>query len=189
LLKSFDEQAIEPLLQHYGLSTTWIDIVDNIWVALWFSCHKCMSMNSGTNYWHFEKRMLSDTDQYAYILLIATDTVDPNKNAPGIFLGKNTELIDLRIATPSIFLRPHSQHGLLFRKKATKSGRTLDYYDQIRDILRIHLKDAAEWLGIGKMLDAHSLFPPPYYDNGYNILLSNNVSINSNIGSIAYIGP
>lgn len=30
-----------PLLQHYGISTPWLDVVDNIWVALWFSCWKC----------------------------------------------------------------------------------------------------------------------------------------------------
>lgn len=30
-----------PLLQHYGINTPWLDVVDNIWVALWFSCWEC----------------------------------------------------------------------------------------------------------------------------------------------------
>ena len=34
------EELFPPLLQHYGLATPWIDVVDNIWVALWFACHK-----------------------------------------------------------------------------------------------------------------------------------------------------
>lgn len=33
------ERAFEPLLQHYGMRTRWVDAVDNIWVALWFACH------------------------------------------------------------------------------------------------------------------------------------------------------
>lgn len=33
-----EEQFFPPLLQHYGIKTPWLDVVDNIWVALWFSC-------------------------------------------------------------------------------------------------------------------------------------------------------
>jgi len=32
---SLDPSVHEPLLQHYGVKTSWIDLVDNIWVALW----------------------------------------------------------------------------------------------------------------------------------------------------------
>ncbi|GAA0468199.1 hypothetical protein Ade02nite_79030 [Paractinoplanes deccanensis] len=31
--------AAEPLLQHYGIRTRWLDLVGNIWSALWFACH------------------------------------------------------------------------------------------------------------------------------------------------------
>lgn len=34
------ENDLPPLLQHYGVETPWLDIVDNIWIALWFSCWK-----------------------------------------------------------------------------------------------------------------------------------------------------
>lgn len=34
-------QFFPPLLQHYGIKTPWLDVVDNIWVALWFSCWEC----------------------------------------------------------------------------------------------------------------------------------------------------
>src|SRR5215470_17985708 len=40
IFATFRNYAHEPLLQHYGLATTWVDLVDNIWVALWFACHK-----------------------------------------------------------------------------------------------------------------------------------------------------
>ncbi|MBY4641516.1 FRG domain-containing protein [Gluconacetobacter entanii] len=37
-------EAHEPLLQHYGLNTSWLDLVDNIWIALWFACHRAMAV-------------------------------------------------------------------------------------------------------------------------------------------------
>ena len=42
--KSFskwDKNTIEPLLQHYGVRTHWIDIVDNVWVGLFY----CISVH------------------------------------------------------------------------------------------------------------------------------------------------
>ncbi|MCA3424937.1 MAG: FRG domain-containing protein [Roseomonas sp.] len=62
--KIFDDipvEAHEPLLQHYGLKTSWIDLVDNVWIALWFACHRAHSVGEfcpasapmGPN-WRFE---------------------------------------------------------------------------------------------------------------------------------------
>ena len=33
-------EAIEGLIQQYGGISRWIDVVDNIWIALWFACHR-----------------------------------------------------------------------------------------------------------------------------------------------------
>lgn len=35
--KRFKKDDFRPLLQHYGVKTDWLDLVDNIFVALWFS--------------------------------------------------------------------------------------------------------------------------------------------------------
>jgi hypothetical protein len=35
--KRFMKEDFRPLLQHYGIRTDWLDLVDNIFVALWFS--------------------------------------------------------------------------------------------------------------------------------------------------------
>lgn len=48
-VKSFSQYEriiLEPLLQHYGIKTPFIDLVDNIWVALWFALHqaKCKTI-------------------------------------------------------------------------------------------------------------------------------------------------
>ena len=189
ILQNIYEEAHEPLLQHYGLKTTWIDLVDNVWVALWFGCHRAQVSGDRSEHLHFERRIsVNPKEDYAYILLIAADFQEINEAFPGYHSGDNTELVDLRMASPSVFLRPHSQHGLLFRRRGTLKGRSLDYSDRIRGVIRISLSDALSWLGEGKMLNTHSLFPPPYYDFGYQILLSSNVEVEKSFGSIFHIG-
>ena len=188
IFASFGNHVHEPLLQHYGISTTWVDLVDNIWVALWFACHQAMSTGKLDQYHHFERRSEHEADGYAYILLIAADLSKRNRCKPGYFIGRNTELVDLRVAAPSVFLRPHAQHGLLFRSRGVDGGRLLDYSSQIRAVVRVHLRDALRWLGEGTMVGIHSLFPPPLYDNGYGILLDCDVTPQSGVGTIAHVG-
>lgn len=188
ILENLDDVAHEPLLQHYGLRTTWIDLVDNVWVALWFACHNAKIAGDKSQYLHFERRVPKTADDFAYILLIGADIEGLSKLLAGFGAGPNTELIDLRMASPSIFLRPHSQHALLFRARGNGGGRPLDYADQIRGVIRISLSDALGWLGDGKMLNTHSLFPPPFYDSGYEFLLSGDVGSDEVIGSIRHVG-
>lgn len=188
-LKSTTSYAHEALLQHYGLKTTWIDLVDNIWVALWFACHSARTAGTYGEYLHFERRIpRTDATRKAYILLIAADAAAPDPARPGLFVGANTELIDLRIAAPSVFLRPHAQHGMLMRMKGNHTQRPLEYGTQIRGILEISLEDALEWLGNSTALSTHSLFPPPAYDNGYSTLLQAGFPGATNVGCISHIG-
>jgi FRG domain len=188
-LGSTGAYAHEALLQHYGLKTTWIDLVDNIWVALWFACHTAHTRGSCGEYLHFERRVpRKDPTSKAYILLVAADAVAPDPKKPGFYSGSNTELLDLRIAAPSVFLRPHAQHGLLMRRRGNTVERPLDYSSQTRGILEIDLTDALEWLGNSTALSTHSLFPPPSYDNGYGNLLGADFTGARDVGCIAHIG-
>ncbi|WP_425612974.1 FRG domain-containing protein [Xanthomonas rydalmerensis] len=188
-LKATCDYAHEALLQHYGLRTTWIDLVDNIWVALWFACHSAKSVGPSGEYLHFERRVpRSDPSGKAYVLLVAADAVAPDSKRPGFYAGPNTELIDLRIAAPSVFVRPHAQHGLLMRKKGDAVRRPFDYSSQIRGILEIELVDALEWLGNSTALSTHSLFPPPSYDLGYGNLLAVGFQGAKNVGCVFHIG-
>jgi hypothetical protein len=188
IFSKFGQHAHEPLLQHYGISTTWIDLVDNLWVALWFACHRAKSSGNLGQYLHFEKRVPSGNEEFAYILLVGTDIDKRHSKKPGFFHGDNTELIDLRMAAPSIFLRPHAQHGLLFRCRGDHVERPHDYSKQIRGLIRVSLSDALSWLGDGKIVGTHSLFPPAFYDDGYRILLESDVEIEKGIGGISLVG-
>jgi len=111
-LKDVNPYAIEPLLQHYGIRTKWLDLVDNIWIALWFACNEAISAGVSNEYLHFEQRIPYGSKNYAYVLLIKAETNERYDICPGVWKGPNTELIDLRTAVHSLFLRPHVQHAM-----------------------------------------------------------------------------
>jgi hypothetical protein len=188
IFHKFNRAFYEPLLQHYGLKTTWLDLVDNVWVALWFACHNALTGTKVPKYLHFEKRdpYKEGAGSYVYILMIGTDR--DHTRTPGFFKGPRTELVDLRVGCPSVFVRPHAQHGVLFRLKGNKVRRPSDYSNAIRGIIRVDLQQALTWLGDGNLLNTHSLMPPAYYDEGYRILLDLDLPADPDLGTIQHIG-
>lgn len=85
----FKQEDINPLLQHYGIKTNWIDLVDNLYIAIWFAT--------------FE-----NSCQNGYIKVICTNN--------GSTLLK---VSDLREKHSSLSLRPHCQHGISVTKETT----------------------------------------------------------------------
>ena len=187
IFQNIPEYAREPLLQHYGIKTTWLDVVDNIWVAIWFAVHGAYSSGRHLEFLHFEERKVTPTDKYGYILLVKVDEDRKLSPRKGMLSGKLTETVDLRIAVPSIFLRPHAQHGLLFRKRGISVNRDLDYSSTVQAVIRFDLENGVAWLGRGTMHSIRSLFPPPYFDDGYRILLEFELK-DRDFGSIHHIG-
>jgi hypothetical protein len=189
LISSTPNYARDPLLQHYGIYTKWIDLVDNVWVALWFACHRAVVVGDKGQYLHFERRSpRTDPNPYAYILLLQTGALNQIADKPGLLGNDHTLLIDLRIAAPSLYLRPHAQHALLLRRLNINSLDDLELLPMVVGTIRVHLADAFSWLGDGALLSPHSLFPPPTYDEGYRRLLSLAHLGSAETGAIAHVG-
>ena len=136
---------------------------------------------------HFDPRGAMNDDEFGYILLVRTEDSRQEKVRKGVAKGNHTEGIDLRIAAPSAFVRPHAQHGLLFRSRGTERGRATDYASALAGIIRFPVEAGKQWLGVGSMQDVRSLFPPPFFDNGYRILLGIDAAEHS-LGVITHIG-
>ena len=160
----YDKKIFEPLLQHYGIKTPHIDVVDNVWVALWFALHqaKVEYINSHEYVYFYESQ-----NEYCYILLLATDAINLCSDN-GLYEGATTRLVDLRKSLPSYFLRPHAQHAYMLRKLEPYPH---DYSDLIIGIARIPTTLGFKWLGNNDFLTVNSLFPAAYFDSGYKILL------------------
>lgn len=164
IFNQYDRAVFEPLIQHYGMKTPYIDLVDNVWVALWFALHQAESVSINSHeyvYYHESK------EKYAYIILMISDAKKETERF-GVYKGINTTLIDLRKATPSYFLRPHAQHAYMIRKNENFPG---DYSDLIVGIAKIPTNVGFKWLGLNEFLSLSSLFPAAYFDSGYSILL------------------
>lgn len=166
----WNKNIIEPLLQHYGVRTHWLDVVDNTWVALWFALHQAKStVASGREYIHMYE---STSNEYGYIILIGCDAKNEDSRYSGIYMGNTTVMVDLRKAVPSYFLRPHAQHALMIRKNSEICADFSDYTDKIIGIAKISVADGLKWIGQTGLMSVQSLFPPPYYDTGYANLLN-----------------
>ncbi|WP_379706572.1 FRG domain-containing protein [Mediterraneibacter gnavus] len=164
IFNKYNRAVFEPLIQHYGVKTPYIDLVDNVWVALWFALHQATSVPINPHeyvYYHESK------EAYAYIILMVSDAKEETEQF-GVYKGSDTTLIDLRKATPSYFLRPHAQHAYMIRKNEEFPG---DYSDLIVGIAKIPTSVGFKWLGSNEFLSLSSLFPAVYFDSGYKNLL------------------
>lgn len=189
-LKAVPTYSREPLLQHYGVHTTWLDVVDNIWVALWFACHTARGIHRDSEYIHFERRRPTpgSPDSYAYVLLLESAFFSSHTTSPGLYDDVSSQTIDLRVSAPSQFVRPHSQHGLLVRRMSNKGLPMCDHSPLLVGIIRVDLEAALEWLGAALTLSIHALFPPAFYDYGYRELLEH-VTPARGLGCIHRIQP
>lgn len=182
--EKFNKHILAGTLQHYGIKSPQIDVVDNLWVALWFAANEFHSTLIGSH----EHLVASDSkEDYGYIILLASDATTEGK-VSGTFEGELTDTIDLRRSLPSYYLRPHAQHAFMLRKKAEDFS---DYSDLIVGIAKIPTKLISGWIGNTELLSVGGLFPAAYYDSGYEILLNNfsawDPSVVKNRGSIQII--
>lgn len=183
------DQVVEAVLQHYGLRTCWLDLVDNAWIALWFGCHE-LKVRAGTPFdgWHFVVReQTSNSSVYVYAIhggKEAESAVDGVWKTTGGLVA-----VDLRRAAPSQFLRPHAQHAWLMKRQTYDSPNDMDLGDFVVGIIRIPLSLAMTWIGGGHLMTVHSLFPPTYYDDGYSRLLRLPYANPTCLGKLAIVEP
>lgn len=188
ILSAQEAYVPEGILQHYGVPTTWLDVVDNIWVALWFATNRAQTVGKNQEFLNFQPINNDPENSFGYIVIVVSDYDMKKKPLKGLVRGRIAEVMDLRIAAPSIFLRPHSQHALLFRQRATSSdGRSLDYKSNVAGIIRFKISDAQHWIGEGEFTKTRGLFPSPYFDQGYKLLLEKRID-HEGLGSIQHIG-
>lgn len=183
--KQFPKPILEATIQHYGIRTPQIDLVDNVWIALWFATNEFTSKTIKTTEHVFVSK---SSREYGYIFLIASDAITPSDEHRGMYIGKETTVIDLRKALPSYYLRPHAQHAYMLKKREELSS---DYSDLVVGIAKIPVNKALQWIGEAELLSVSSLFPSPVFDAGYEVLLKsypeNGPDVVCYMGSIQHI--
>lgn len=187
LVTSTYRAAVEPLLQHFGVRTRWLDVVDNVWVALWFACYR--QIGSDGYAYHLRRSVAQDgSDASAYIAVLSSGDLRSTA-VPGYRIGSKTRVIDLRYCVPSVYLRPHAQHGMLIAPSKLPPESSGSLTDRVAAHIEVKLTDALAWLGSGGMTSAFVLFPPAARDEGYKRLLSVDLSTYQTLGHITTYGP
>lgn len=159
----------EALIQHYGIRTRWLDLVDSLPHALFFSLHSlCTSP--------FDSQVLTYTPsigEYGYLYLLDFGNVTAHQlnavDTPGVLIGHNgLMLCDLRATRSSHALRPHVQHGWLVRPPAGISDLWKDY---VVAQIAFPTEQGRQWIG-GTALTREAMFPPRLWDHIYGTLVA-----------------
>jgi hypothetical protein len=141
------------LLQHYGYRTSWLDVVDNLWVAVWFATH---SIGPGDQR---ERTASARTHGSGWLYFIACAAGSSEFTA-----------IDLRSAHHDLSLRPHTQHGWSVRGASHMAS---DINDCVIACVEFPIDD--RWMLDGHLGSSEFLFPPVNLDNTLRRLLDRDV--------------
>lgn len=146
--KRFQRADLPALLQHYGVRTSWLDVVDNLYVATWFATHSrnghaWIGMRDG---------------EYGWLYFISTHSPT-----------SRLTVVDFRDKHHHLSTRPHSQHGLSVTKDGTKWSDTARSLDEFV-AATVRLRCGSQWRLHGFMASKQYLFPDASEDNTLKLL-------------------
>jgi FRG domain len=163
--------STEPMLQHYGIETRWLDAVDSIPHALFFATHRPVPPAPGATEWSYAPSYR----KHGFIYLFDTGRQRVVRRSKSILRGYSRGdgllVADLRELKPSLALRPHAQHGLLIRDT---SGQT-DLWNRLVARIAIPADVARRWI-LGKAFEPPTFFPARAWDRVYGHLLSDKMN-------------
>ena len=171
-LKRFKGQIGGAILQHYGIRTPWVDLVDNLFIALWFATRERCQEEP----FRYIKKSEGDC---GWIYFIQVEDL-PNKkfvqDEEGIVIGKKTRWCDLRCYHTSLSLRAHTQHGI-FASRNRWSETNYDLNEFVVATVKFPITSAfISLIDDFKIFSMGYMFPSPYYDNTYKTLRNSEVT-------------
>ena len=151
------------VLQHYGIKTPWLDVVRNLYTAIWFATRDISGDSLRRNVRLGRKR-------YSWICIY----VNPRRRLTAV---------DLARTQSSQHVRPHAQHGVSLAVHASPandedhrppSAFSSDF-NQYR-IARVRIPAHSEqWKLRGHMFSPRFLFPDPRHDDSLDQLMGSGV--------------
>lgn len=147
----FKKGNVGALLQHYGINTPWLDLVDNVYTAIWFAT---MTRTKKMPYKYVESN-----EDFGWIFFIKIkQSGDPE-----------LKYCNLREDHSSLSLRLHAQHGISVRRKGTAwnlINRCLNDFV----VATVKFPNNDNWKLKGQLFDTKFMFPNSLHDNTYKYL-------------------
>lgn len=145
-LGRFQRKNDGAILQHYGIKTPWLDLVDNLYTAIWFAT-MCRTKKEPFEY------IQRKNDQFGYIYFIRGDS--------------KIKFCELREEHSSLSLRLHTQHGISVKRK-DEPWKLPSLNEFIVGTVKFRINDS--WKLSGHLFDTKFMFPSKTYDRTYNYL-------------------
>ena len=135
------------VLQHYGIKTPWLDVVRNLYIAIWFSTHSLETRGA--------RRVAEWSEQrYGWISFY-----DPKEISPHL------EVCDLWGEHSSRHIRPHVQQGLSLAMQSDAENRAKQQDLAPYRIATVRFPTTCAWKFFGHMFSVRFLFPAPEWDD------------------------
>lgn len=144
----FDKPDLPALLQHYGFRTSWLDAVDNLFVAAWFATNRVLTGSDSFI------EITAPPTPYGWLFLIAT--------SPG---PNGLQHVDLRVEHHPLSSRPHVQHGISITG-LDPAG--CDVREFVIATVRFPIKG---YTTAGALFESSFLFPGPETDHTLRLLI------------------
>lgn len=143
------------LFQHYGLKTPWLDLVDNLYTAVWFATHEHRSDSEFRSYYQPSRQ------RTGWVTLISTRSTE----------NQHLHCIDLRKHHSSMNVRLHAQHGISAATQEDFASPALYDYGEFV-VGRVCIPNNGAFALRGRLASPRFLFPPPSIDESFQLLLS-----------------
>jgi FRG domain len=152
-VKRFDCENLPALLQHYGFRTSWLDAVDNLFVAAWFATNELRTTADSFI------EISPSSREHGWLFLIASRAG-----------SKQLRHVDLRIDYHPLSSRPHVQHGIsLARLDSTE----YDLRDFVVGTVRFPTRS---YTTTGALFESSFLLPRPDADHTLRLLVKHRVN-------------
>lgn len=149
----FGRPNLPALLQHYGFRTSWLDVVDNLFVAIWFATNDLRPAAD------FSIVISPSSEEHGWLYLIASTAG-----------SRQLQCVDLRTGHNPLSSRPLVQHGVsLARLDPTE----YDLRDFVVATVRFPTRNLT---ATGSLFGGSVLFPPPADDHTLRLLVKHQVS-------------
>lgn len=158
LLQSFQQlkgrrwlrKDLGPVLQHYGIKTPWLDVVRNLYSAIWFATHELK--NAG-----LDGLARPAANEYGWISFY---------RRKGQATHRTLRVNDISARHSSLHLRPHVQQGASLAMQLDDDEKPRPYQDFNRfRIAHIRIPNRGKWILSGYTASAAFMFPPPTLDD------------------------
>ena len=136
------------VLQHYGIRTPWLDLVRNLYTAIWFANHEFETRGSC-------RVAVPSKQRYGWISLYMKRE------------GENSPIVgDLWSEQSSRHLRPHVQQGmsLAMQNDNAQSPQSKQDFKKYQ-VAEVRFPNSKQWRLHGHMFSTRFLFPSPEHDD------------------------